>query len=193
MNTFFDHIASTVVLGVVVLVILVLNGNFINTFFQRNLDITAQDAAIGLFEILESDFNRIGYMVDSSAISVAREDGLVFQGDVDGDGNPELVSYQVGNSTQLSTTENPHDLPLFRKVGTAAEQNVAAGLVRFSLTFRDAFRTILPYDSLSKQEVRTRIRFIDVDVRIEPPVLVDSTFAPVELVRTVAPRNIEGW
>lgn len=192
MNTTFDYIGSVAVGGMIVVIVLTLNSNIVTSSFQRNLDLLSQESAVNLVTILETDFKRIGYFSNTRPVTLAERGAVTFVGDVDDDGWPDVVTYRVGDSTELLQTKNPWDRPLYRRTGSDS-LNVASGLVSFALSYFDSTSTALPYDSLRYPVFLDRIRMIQVELRIEPTEPVDTTFIPVEIRRMISPKNIAGW
>ncbi|GJQ21530.1 MAG: hypothetical protein HBSIN02_18850 [Bacteroidia bacterium] len=192
MNTTFDYIGSVVVGGMIVVIVLTLNSNIVTSSFQRNLDLLSQESAVNLTTILETDFKRIGYFANTRPVMLAERKAVRFTGDVNDDGWPDIVTYRLGDPTELRQTKNPSDRPLYRRVDSDS-LNVASGLVSFALSYLDSAGRVLPYDSLRYPVFLDRIKMIQIELRIEPTDPVDTTFIPVEIRRVITPKNIGGW
>lgn len=193
MNSSFDYIGSVIVGGMIIVIVLTLNSNIVNSSFQRNLDLVSQEAAVNLTSILETDLKRAGFFHVGQPFMAASSKTMTFMGDVNDDGVADLVKYLLGDSTEFKQTKNPSDRPLYRFVGSSDSLNVASGLVSFSFVYLDSVGSALPYDSLGASRVLARIRMIRINLRIEPTEPIDSTFIPVELRRLISPKNISGW
>ncbi|TFB10512.1 hypothetical protein E3V33_06505 [Candidatus Marinimicrobia bacterium MT.SAG.4] len=129
---------SFIIGGMLLLSILSLNADIMQTATINNLDTNAQQNVTNIVSILEYDFRKMGYLVPSGidAITDMTDSTINFLADVDNDGSVDSVSFYLGPTSEPSETENPNDRYLYRRVnGTAYD--VALGIRDWSLTYYD--------------------------------------------------------
>lgn len=145
MNYILQLIGSTIVGGIIIMLILGLNfgilkssqANLVRSNVQRNITTVS--------EIVEADFNLIGYNLPANSAEFVNIDSIdiTFKSDINNDGNPDNIRYYTSNS-KLTSTPNPDDIELFRVVNGAP--STLGGVTKFRVfTFDDkGFYTIDP-------------------------------------------------
>jgi hypothetical protein len=194
MGSMLDYIGSMIVAGGVSLLVLTLNANMTQTSFQRNLDMVSQQSAVKLTEILEHDLYKAGYRISGSVITRAESLALSFIADLNDDGRPDSIHYNVGSPSSLANSSNPNDRPFYRKVNGEQMVDVALGLVSFYFSYIDTANRVIPYTELTTQAKRDVIRMIRFSFRVEPADPIDTTnYVPVQVTKNILPKNIAGW
>ncbi len=193
MGSQIDYIGSLVVNGLVILLVLTLNNNVATTSFQRTRDLTSQQSATTMMEILESDLYLVGYRAEGVPFLQAESTAIRFTADLDDNGVVDTVAYLLGTPSENGLTPNLRDRPLRRRVNSTLPYDIAQGLVEFSFAYFDTGGYRMVYDSLKTASQRALIRLLEIRFRVEPSDPLDTTYIPVEVRRTIRPRNIGGW
>ncbi len=194
MNTIMDLLGSTIIGGMLLLLILKLNLFMSESSYSSDTELRLQQNTKTLAEIMNSDFRKIGYKVSATPILNAQEDRFKFVGDLErpgiaGYGSIDTVEYFLEDSTYSSGTTNLHDLILVRVLNEKDTiDGPSLGLVKLQFTFYDSVKTVTA--DLSK------IRYIKTEMWVQPSEsrnnfvtgIHDSTFTYWEF--TIYPRNI---
>jgi hypothetical protein len=193
MGSQIDYIGSLVVNGLVILLVLTLNSNVATTSFQRTRDLSSQQSATTMMEILESDLFLAGYRSDDVPFLQADSTAIRFTADLDDNGVVDTVAYVLGTPSENGLTPNLRDRPLRRRVNSTLPYDIAQGLVEFTFAYFDTGGHRMVYDSLKAASHRALIRLLEIRFRVEPSDPLDTTYIPVEVRRTIRPRNVGGW
>jgi len=194
MNALIDILGSTLIGGILLLIILQMNLFMTNASFSSDNELQMQQNAKTLAEIINYDLRKIGYKYDVTAILIAEKEKIKFIGDLQrpgetGHGVVDTVEYYVKDSSFAMGTSNPRDIVLVRvlnNIDTIAGPSL--GLVKLNFSYLDSLST--PTIDLPK------IKFIKAELWVEPiePVTnfitgnKDSIFTYWEF--TIHPRNI---
>ncbi|HAP36144.1 MAG TPA: hypothetical protein DCQ28_09480 [Bacteroidetes bacterium] len=156
-QTILDLIASTMVFGSLLLIVLRINmGNSENMqMFQG--DLLVQQNLVEITRLLEYDFKKIGYCKDptkipnpSLAIRYADSVKIKFLTDFptsanpQGDGILDSLTYYVGPTSEALATPNLNDRLLYRVENNSTPIGVNLGVTQFELKYFDAFRDSIP-------------------------------------------------
>jgi len=159
---------SFIIGGILLLSILSLNADIMETATMNNLGTNAQQNVTNIVSILEYDFRKIGYRVPSVTVAITNlsDSTIAFLGDVDNDGNVDSVSIYLGPKSEPSETENPNDRYLYRKVNGTAN-DVALGMINWSLIYYDISGnvTVIP----------ANVRSIRISFRVQTIIPFDTT------------------
>jgi hypothetical protein len=189
-----DYVGSTIIAGIVAIIVFSLNASTTQTAYTRNAEQISQDAATNMMEILEYDFYKMGYRVTAGEkIMVAESLRISFAADLNNSGTPATVTYTVGDSTQLKVTSHIHDRPLFRTVNSGASANIVQGLTDFSFAYFDTGGHKMSYSSLNTSANRAVIRGITVTLTVELGNPLDTTYVPVKMSKQIWPKNLGIW
>jgi len=156
-QTILDLIASTMVFGSLLLIVLRINtGNAENIQMYQG-DLLVQQNLVEITRLLEYDFKKIGYCKDptkipnpSLAIRYADSVKIKFltdfptTADPQGDGILDSLTYYVGPTSEASATPNPYDRLLYRVENNSTPRGVNLGVTQFELKYFDAFRDSIP-------------------------------------------------
>jgi hypothetical protein len=169
-STLFDIVSSTMVAGILLLMVLRLNMQANEASALYNTNLTLQENMTALVGIIEHDFRRIGYCKDytkipepTRSIRIADSSRIRFWLDVDNKGRVDSITYYLGDP-DLSTI-NPRDRILFRQVNTSPPQAFHMGVTVFRLRYFDADGDTLVTPVADPREVY----LIDISVGIEAP------------------------
>lgn len=193
MGSQIDYIGSLIVNGLVILLVLTLNGNVATTSFQRTRDLTSQQSATTMMEILEYDLYKAGYRTTGVPFLRAESTAIQFTADIDDNGVEDTISYQLGTPSENGLTPNLRDRPLRRRVNSTLAYDIAQGLVEFSFAYFDTGSYRMVYDSLKTETHRALVRLLEVSFRVEPTDPIDTTYIPVQVRKIIRPRNVGGW
>jgi hypothetical protein len=154
-QTILDLIASTIVFGSLLIIMLRINASNSSNMQRFRGDLTVQENLVAVVSLLEYDFRRIGYCFKpenfpNPALGIlwATTDSVRFVTDLpyndgfgtlhqEGDGILDTVTYKIGPTSEASFTQNPNDRLLYRIVKGDPNTNVGVdlGVTRFELTY----------------------------------------------------------
>ncbi|MEJ2615859.1 MAG: hypothetical protein P8Z35_12950 [Ignavibacteriaceae bacterium] len=194
MNIILDLLGSSVIGGMILLMVLQMNLFMSNARFSSDSDLQVQQNAKTLAEIINHDFRKIGYQHSGTSILVAEKEKIKFVGDLQrpgesGYGTLDTVEYCIKDSTFATGTSNPRDIILVRVLNNKDSiDGPSLGLVKINFNYLDSVS--MPTADLSK------IKFIKTELWLQPTETVhnyltgikDTTFTYWEF--TINPRNI---
>ncbi len=194
MNTIMDILGSTIIGGMLLLLVLKLNVFMSESSYSSDTELRLQQNTKTLAEIMNSDFRKIGYRFDHTAILTAQKERFKFVGDLQrpgqaGFGIADTVEYFLQDSTYASGTTNLYDKILVRVLNNADTlDGPSLGLVKLQFSYLDSLST--PTSILSK------IKYIKTEMWVQPEEarsnfitgIKDSVFTYWEF--TIYPRNI---
>jgi len=195
MNILLDLMGSSLIAGILFLLIVKLNLYTSSTNYYSDNELKLQQNVKTLAEVINHDLRKIGYKYDGTAIVTADSNRIQFYTDleapgVSGHGITDFVEYYLGDTTEASGTLNQRDKVLYRIVNnTDTLGGPTLGLVDFRFSYLDThgFETIF-LDS---------IKYVKAEFWVEPYEFVvdyntgqpdSSQFTYWEL--TINPRNI---
>lgn len=195
MNILLDILGSSIIGGMILLMVLKLNIFASNANYYSDNELKLQQNVKTLAEILNYDLRKIGYKRDVTSMITAQPQRIKFYAELDapgtgGYGTIDIVEYFLGDSTETTGTTNLSDKILYRVVNnTDTTGGSSLGLVDLKFSYMNA------------QGVTTAnvddIRYIKAEFWVEPQDAVsnyvtgqaDTTvFTYWEL--TIYPRNI---
>ena len=182
MNILLDLMGSTIIGGLIVLML----ANF--SLFQSRSRISSdselqlQQNAKTLAEILNHDFRKIGYRYDNTAFVEADSERISFYSDIDRDGNIELVTYMLGDTTELSGTTNPGDRILYRIVDSDTIKGSSLGLTKAKFSYFNG--------SGVATTILSEIQYVKAELWIETIEQVDGEHPFTYWELTINPRNL---
>lgn len=195
MNFLLDLMGSSLIAGILFLLILKLNLYTSNANYYSDNELKLQQNVKTLAEIINYDLRKIGYKVNGTAIVTAEPTKIQFYADMDapgtfGHGVIDFVEYYLGDSTQALGTANLRDKVLYRIINhTDTLGGPTLGLVDFKFSYLDSHGIATTYlDS---------IKYVRAEFWVEPYEHVadyvtgkpdSSQFTYWEL--TINPRNI---
>ncbi len=194
MNTIMDLLGSTIIGGMLLLLVLKLNLFMSESSYSSDTELRLQQNTKTLAEIMNSDFRKIGYKVGTTPILTAQQERFKFVGDLErpgtsGHGIIDTVEYFLEDSSYSSGTTNLHDKILVRVLNNKDTiDGPSLGLVKMQFTYLDSVSN--PTADL------TKIKYIKTEMWVQPTEarnnfitgIADSTFTYWEF--TIYPRNI---
>lgn len=188
-----DVIASSFIGGFIILMLLSLNIQLSDSSRESFENTHLQSSVITISEVIEYDFYKIGYNVDSNFVLLADSTRLRFCADIADSNNVDTIYYYTGTTNEASFSENPNDFPLYRvKNGIV---NRLATVSEFKLTFLDSTSSqILPATLFSSQVARNQIKSIQVNFLIQSfvPLSQDSIVVYTDEGNSVTEPIYEG-
>lgn len=195
MNFLLDLMGSSLIAGILFLLILKLNLYTSNANYYSDNELRLQQNVKTLAEVINYDLRKIGYKYDSTAIVTAESHRIQFWADMDapgtfGHGVIDFVEYYLGDSTEATGTANLRDKVLYRVVNhTDTIGGPTLGLVDLRFSYLNSQGIVTAFlDS---------IKYVKAEFWVEPYEHVSdfltgkpdsSQFTYWEL--TINPRNI---
>ena len=132
--------ASFVIGGLVLIQLLGVNQITTHELYRSGMERNTIEVAGAYAELVEQDLRRVGLALEDprSGIESADSTSITFLGDLDNDGAPDRIRYELGSRDEASNTSNPHDRILYRLVNGEPRRDTALGVTRFRLTFRSS-------------------------------------------------------
>ena len=161
-STLIDILGSTVVGGLLLLILLRLNDASVENTFTYGGELTVQENLKEVVELLEYDFRKIGYCANwqkipdpSKAIIAADSHSIAFQTDVDSDGDVDTMRYFTGPTSELTATPNPNDRLLYRVVNGATPRGSNLGITQFDMLYFNALGDTIAFPISVPGEIYT--------------------------------------
>lgn len=155
-QTILDLIASTMVFGSLLLIVLRINTSSAENIQAYRGDLLVQQNLVEITKLLEYDFRKIGYCQDPTKVpdpsrSIRYADSIKIKFWTDfatsanprGDGNLDSLTYYVGGTSETPATPNPRDRLIYRVENNATPVGVNLGVTQFELQYFDAFKNRL--------------------------------------------------
>jgi hypothetical protein len=188
MTAILDIILSFIIGGILLLTILRVDANLTDTAFQSSLDYSAEESAIGLGQIFEYDFYKIGYHATDPKITYADTARISFKADLENDSDVVAVTYSTGTIADASSTPNPNDFPLYRQVGGSSAKSYY-GLTWLKFTYYDSSGTELSTPMTLTSDLE-KIKSIRVQATMQSTFPYDTTYSSAYWERTFFPMNL---
>ncbi len=183
MTAMLDLIGATLISAFITLMLMTVNNNLSTTASQQYMNTNTQQNMVALTEVFQYDFKNMGYRVtDSIKIRVSEPTYMSFRTDFDNNGTVDSITYYLGTTSELTATENPSDMPLYRKVNnnTAVLNNWGITSLRFRY-----------YDSLGVEtSFKSKIRSFKVTVSTMSSVKYDNQYSYSNWEKLYKPRNL---
>jgi len=198
-SVILDILSSSIVGGIILLNLLQLNENVYQAEVTTMLDVNLQVEVTNIANIIESDFNKIGYcsnpenindlpkvtLGDTSSIKIVYD---VADSIGNFDGIYDTVYYFVSNTSALNGTPNPRDRILYRRINSGLPFMVSNRIVDFKLNYLDAM-----YDTLSTPLASPGLAtYIKISFKVEDPFAYDQNYNEAYWRRlTVTAKNLK--
>ena len=106
-STLIDLMGSTIIGGLLLLILLNLNDAAVENNFVYGGEAIAQANLVEVVRLVEHDFRKIGYCRDwekipdpSKSVLMATQNSIKFLTDDDNDGNLDTIFYQLGSESE---------------------------------------------------------------------------------------------
>ncbi|MBI3189847.1 MAG: hypothetical protein HYZ33_04295 [Ignavibacteriales bacterium] len=191
MSTMLDIIGSMLIGGIVMVMVLNVNSNYVTLQGKQTLSRVVQSNATTAAEVLENDFRKIGYRcTDTMKIKYIDTSKLIVLGDFDDNGVVDSLKYYLDYSTPVYPSPNNTNIRmLYRVFNTQSPSPINLGFSRFRLWY---------FDSLENEtSVRSNIRSIKVAFQFESPYKYETTtqydtgYYSLYWERIVKPKNLK--
>jgi hypothetical protein len=182
MNYLLDVLGSTVIAGIIMLMLFNLNTYQSKTRLSSDSELQMQQNAKTLAGILNHDLRKIGYEYPDVPFIHADSQSISFYSDINRDGTVDIVSYFTGSENEAMSTANPRDKILYRVVNNDTLSGPSLGLTnaRFSYLDRDWNNT----------SVLSDIRYVRAELWVESIEKVGGYFIFTYWEMTINPRNL---
>lgn len=171
-STILDILGALVIGGLLLLILLRLNGNITENYIIHGSDRSLQRSLAETAVVIEKDFRKMGYCADPSKITeelsiviAADSEYISFYSDVDQDGNLDIMTYYLSDTTALSGTRNPRDRILYRQINGDMPFMISTNVTRFVFEYYDVFGTKLAVPVASP----TMISHMKISIKVEDP------------------------
>jgi len=190
MSQLLDIIGSFITGATIILVIMNLNFQITTSQRENFFNSISQTEVVNFASVVENDIYKIGFQPSTSnIITAATSNTIQFYADIDNDTTAEQIYYTIGDTSSLSGTPNPHDRPVYRRVGTGS-LNLVGTAYSLDIAYYDSIGNQLQYASLSSQSARNRIKKISFNYVFESPYPVDGNYQKVQWKKSFNPRNL---
>jgi len=192
-STLLDILGSTIIGGLLLMILLRMNDTAVQNNYDFNGEKIVQQNLVELVKLLEYDFRKIGYCADyekipdpAKAIIQANDTSITFLTDIVtsvgtyGDGVVDTLRYFTSSTAQLSSTPNPNDRILYRKVNNEPLKGSNMGVTQFKLTYFDALGNTIPDDTLAGRKavnLPLGIVSMQIDITLENPYAYGNDYA----------------
>ena len=185
MAVWLDIIGSFIFGSLLALNVMRMNADMTVQSYKGSLTYIAQGNVVTVAEILEDDIEKIGFGVSGTAITQADSSQLQALGDLNADGTVDTLRYYVGSPSEASSTQNPADRLLYRRLNSGAPEGIRLGITTFSLSYFNA-----DGDSLALPPTPGDIRQIRIDLAVESAVPCGTTYAKAYMQLRIRPKNL---
>ena len=182
MSIMLDIMGSVIIAGLMVIMLMKFNIYQSTTKFASDSELQMQQNSKTLAEIIDHDFRKIGYDYDSTSIVQADSERVSFFSDIDRNGSTDVVSYFLGDTSEVTETTNPKDRILYRVVNSDTIKGPSLGLTKTKFSYLDEFYT--------ETTTLSDIEYVKAELWIESiePVGEEYLFTYWEM--TINPRNL---
>jgi hypothetical protein len=174
-STLIDLLGSTIVGGLLFIILLRLNEVSTQNTFTYNGELQVQQNLVSVVQTIEYDFRKIGYCNDYTkinpidAIISADSSSITFRTDLPsgssmvGDGNVDIIQYYLGPTSELSGTPNPYDRKLYRVENGGTPKSANLGITEFRIIYFNAVGDTIPCPVATPGEIQT----MQINVKVE--------------------------
>jgi hypothetical protein len=202
MNVVLDIVGSTVVAGLILLLVFQLNRSMGNMSFQNTLDVVTQENAKTIADMVNYDFYKIGYHDDITSanpiVEIADSNRIKFRADIDNNGAVDTVQYYTSTSPYYVHGSSTGFKQLYRTVNNTGGYGASLGITSFKLTYYDTLGILLNFPTPSDTALRRRIQSIKIQMTVKNPIAsdttlaatFDTTFAATYWEKWISPKNL---
>jgi hypothetical protein len=187
-STLIDVIGSTMIGGLLMLILLRLNDTAVANSYQYNGELIIQKNLVEVVKLLEFDLRKIGYCSDwkalpdpSKSIVAVDKNSITYLTDLPtlaqphGDGIVDTLRYYLGDASELLQTPNPNDRMLYRRVNSEYVRGANLGVTKFDFIFYDTFGDEIPFPITQTGEIQS----MQIDLAIEDVYAYDNKYRRV--------------
>ena len=183
MDTLLDIVGSTIIGGLVFLIMMNLNTYSATSKFSSDSGLRLQQNASTAASIIDNDLRKIGYNYSQgNPIIAAQLQRISFYSDINNDGEVDSVTLTISDSTAASSTPNPHDKVFYRIINGDTLKGASLGLTNINFIYKDSLGNATSNIN--------RIKYIQAEMWFQSTEKVDSTYQQTFWEMTVNPRNL---
>jgi len=178
-SSILDILGSVIIGGFLLLILFRLSNTSTENTYLNGSELIIQQNLVEVVELLEYDFRKIGYCEDwtkipdpSQAILSADSNDITYLTDVDSDGLVDTVRYFTGTTEELSVTDNPSDVILYRLVNGETPAGSNLGVTQFQLIYFNAVGDTIDFPIQVPGEIYT----MQINITIENTTGYDNQY-----------------
>lgn len=178
-SSILDILGSVIIGGLLLLILFRLSNTSTENTYLNGSELIIQQNLVEVVELLEYDFRKIGYCEDwtkipdpSQAILSADSNNITYLTDVDSDGLVDTMRYFTGTTEELSVTDNPSDVILYRLVNGEAPAGSNLGVTQFQLIYFNAVGDTIDFPIQVPGEIYT----MQINITIENTTGYDNQY-----------------
>lgn len=178
------QLAGTFVIGgMVLLTILGMNIEILETSSLNSLGMMAQENMGEIVSIIEYDFKKIGHQVPrtGSALLAVTDSTISFLSDIDQNTTIDTIAYRVGPASETDSTDNPADRLLYRSVN-GVENDVGLGITQWELSYFN--------EDMGSTTALDSIRIIELTLTVETIYGYNEQYGSASWTNQYAPKNM---
>lgn len=193
-TTIIDILGASIIGGLVLLNLLKLNENVYSVDNATGHDVNLQVEVVNVATIIDGDFNKIGYcanpgnMNELTKVTLGDTSSIKIVFDVDLNGFYDTIYYYVSGVNVLSSTPNPRDRILYRRINSNIPFIISNNITEFKFTYLDAL-----YDTLAAPLASPSLAtYIKISFKVEDPFAYDEKYSEAFWRRlTVTAKNLK--
>lgn len=182
MNILLDIMGSSVIAGLIFLLIFKLNIYSFHTRYASDTELELQQNAKTLAEMLSYDLRKIGYEYTGDPIVEADSDKISYYADIDEDGMPNLITYYGSDPSEVPQTSNPEDIILYRVVDADTFGGPSLGLTKIHFSYLDKSGNIT--------SDLTEIEYVKAELFLKSREMIQNEYKFTYWEMTINPRNL---
>ncbi len=182
MSYILDILGSTIIGGMIMLMLINFNIFQSNTRFSSDSELQMQQNAKTLAEIVNYDLRKIGFEYDGMPFVSADSQSISFYSDIDRDSSIDLVTYLLGDKSEASATKNPNDRILKRVINSDTLSGPSLGLTKIKFSYLDQIG--------SPTAVLSNIRYVKAELWVESIEPVNGNYIFTYWEMTINPRSL---
>jgi type II secretory pathway component PulJ len=174
-NTILDILGSMIIGGIILTMMGNINERIFENTYSTTLKVSDQSRLPNVAMIMENDIKKLGYCADytqvvdvKKCILTADTSQIKFLYDLDLNGTMDTIYYYLGQTSELSSTPNPDDRYLYRKINSQAPVKISDGVTKLYFKYYNASDV-----QMSPVTDKTLIKSLEMAITMEPgePVL----------------------
>ena len=168
MAVILDIIFSLVFGSALLVIVLTANDIANENYSLYNGDVIVQEMLVSTAELVEGELRNMGFGVPEKKQTVLEADTarIKFLTDLDRNGSIDTITYFVGDTTELSQTQNKLDRYLHRKVNNAMTGKVGV-VTQWKLRYITAAGEVLP--TPVDVDRLTEIHIVELTMEVQNP------------------------
>lgn len=136
MGVILDLIASMVVRGAIVYIVLTMNISLNELLYEKAQYAIVKQNTATMVDVLRNDFRYIGYGVTlGEPFLLADSNQVKYQGDLDNNGIVDTLHFYIGPLTEMAGTPNPSDRIIYRRRNNDTPFDFGHGVTEFKLAY----------------------------------------------------------